>query len=713
MSDLLNTARWYVAHGVSVIPVKADGSKSPTFTGWRKYSTELPDDATLEKWFAPGDTLVGIGAVPGPASGNLVVLDFEHHGESAYFEWLQRLPPDVREKAERVPTVITPSGGRHLWCRLPDPQPGGKLARYAEKGKTKIEVRGEGHQVLAPGCPAECHQTGRLYEWADPPGGADEDDPFPVIDFDLWATFCQYAGQCNEHLPPEQPRDRDTRAGTPAGEDSPGNDFNARGTWAETGLFDAGWSWCRRAGEDKGFLTRPGKEKGISASAGMVSSKERGYPYLYVWSTSTDFPAETPISRFAVFAQLKHAGDYSEAAKDLRRLGYGERSDFKRRSGGEGPGEVDLSEFVMLLNTPDGKPVHPFAKPHSPSPVGGEEGSPPAEAKPFKWMSELDAQSESAKWVWTGYLARGGITLFSALWKSGKSTILSHLLKALDGSQSEFLGQPVIPGRVLYVTEEAESIWAERRDRLLIGDYVGMACRPFKMRPTMQEWREYLRLLTEQVRRFQFDVVVFDTLSKMWPVREENDAGQVEEALMPLWAMAQEEVAIMLVHHTRKSGGEQFVGSRGSGGLPAFCEILVEFYRASDDPKETQRVIKGMGRYQDTPVKKLVELVNGRYVSHGDPDDVQVRANHKSADWKERLRAALEKQGSTWATFDELRERVQRDGEAGRKQDMLASLTKWVEGGEVERHGSGSKGSPYMYRLPKIGSDECGSDPQE
>jgi len=73
MSDTLSIARWYVAQGISVIPVKADGSKSPLLSGWRKFSTELPDDATLEKWFGTSQ-LVGIGVPAGPASGNLLIL---------------------------------------------------------------------------------------------------------------------------------------------------------------------------------------------------------------------------------------------------------------------------------------------------------------------------------------------------------------------------------------------------------------------------------------------------------------------------------------------------------------------------------------------------------------------------------------------------------------------------------------------------------------
>lgn len=162
--DLLTTARLYVAAGLSVIPVRADGSKAPLMTGWREYSERKATDTELVEWFAPGKK-AGLGVVPGPASGNLVVLDFEcKGGQPAYAEWVNRLTPPLVAAVATCPVVRTPSGGRHVWVRLPEQIDGGRYARYAN-GKTKIEVRGLGHQVLAPGCPAECHASGLTYEF--------------------------------------------------------------------------------------------------------------------------------------------------------------------------------------------------------------------------------------------------------------------------------------------------------------------------------------------------------------------------------------------------------------------------------------------------------------------------------------------------------------------------------------------------------------------
>jgi hypothetical protein len=680
VSQLLDIARWYVANGLSVIPVKADGSKAPLLQGWRKYSAEVPDDATLTQWYGDPAKIVGIGVPCGPASGNLVVLDFECDKESAYTEWVKRLPDELRELASTIPTVTTPSGGKHLWVRLAEPQPGGKLARYAG-GKTKIEVRGEGHHVLAPGCPLECHKSGKPYEW-------DRDPEFIELDGEMWAALCAVAAECNEYSAPEQQRDREPR-GTPAGDGSPGNDFNARGAWADTGLFDAGWTWSHKTGDDRGFLTRPGKESGISASVGQVSSKDKGYPYLFVWSTNAaDFASETPYSRFAVYAILKHGGDYSAAAKELARQGYGERREFEA----DKPTVIDLSNFTLASG------FKPFAN-YVPPPVVAVDAA-AGEPRVFKWMSELSAQAEDTKWLWQGYLARRAITLFSAHPKSGKTTVLKYLLKAFGGGVSTFFGQPVTPCRVLYVTEEDESLWAERRDDLGIGDHVGVISQPFRGRATMPEWKAFIAALVAAVYKHHFDLVVMDTLSKLWPVREENDAGQVDEALMPLWDVKNADAALLLVHHTRKSGGGEFTAARGSSGLTAFTDLLMELRRHSEERHDAKRVVKAIGRFRDIPDEVLVELRPDGYQCLGDPGDPAVRAEHKTFDWAADLMAILEAANGEWQDTKCVIERLtERRGEAPKTADLRSYLDKRFADGEIERSGEGRKGDPYLWRI--------------
>ena len=76
MATVLEWARRYVGSGLSVIPVRADGSKAPALPEWRQFTDRRATDAELVEWFG-GEKDYGIGVVPGPASGNLAVLDFE------------------------------------------------------------------------------------------------------------------------------------------------------------------------------------------------------------------------------------------------------------------------------------------------------------------------------------------------------------------------------------------------------------------------------------------------------------------------------------------------------------------------------------------------------------------------------------------------------------------------------------------------------------
>lgn len=670
--DLLTVARLYVAAGLSVIPVRADGSKAPKLAGWREYSDRAPTDAELCEWFGTSG-VVGLGIVPGPASGQLVVLDFECRGGApAYAEWVAKLSDPLKGALSECPVVRTPSGGRHVWVRLTDSQTDCKLARYAN-GQVKIEVRRLGHQALAPGSPAECHKSGERYAfenlgWLD--GGPDR-----TAD-DVWVGWLESAGRCNEYAAPVRATSFENRGPSKAtSEGAPGSDFNRRGTWAETGLFEAGWTLARQTANDAGYLTRPGKDGGISASVGVVTSKENGWPLFWCWSSSVpEFVAEQPYTRFAVYAKLVHGGDFKAAARELHQRGYGDRQP-----------EVQFSA------TPDAPP----------SGIGAAGASESDRA--FKWMSELRHREANDKWLWDGYISRGGVTMLSALWKAGKSTLLSHMLRAFDGRASEFLGQKITAARVLYVSEEHEELWAERRDELNIGDHVGMICRPFRGRPSPGEWAAFLGSLTNTVIEHRFDLVIMDTISKLWPVREENDAGQVEDALMPVWSITNGGAGLVLVHHNRKSDGKEFTGSRGSGGLPAFCETLMEFRRASEDSKDRKRIISAAGRYRETPDKLLIELQPSGYVSHGDPDGLDLEAKTKlgfgKTDERQRWQdAAHEIVTEVARTYSEISALLgERLGHGVRREDLLAWLDAAAVSGAFEKTGSGRKGDPHRW----------------
>ena len=183
---VLAIARSYVAAGLSVLPIRADGTKAPEWgllprefdpaegrerPVWKPYQSRLPTEAELHAWFASGR--YGIAVVCGAVSGNLEVLDFE--SVELFERWQDNLLRCRSPLLGRLPVVATPRPGRHVYYRLPfPPQSSRKIARRRPtpeeltgrpglKAVVLIETKGEAGYVLAPGSPPGCHASGGLY----------------------------------------------------------------------------------------------------------------------------------------------------------------------------------------------------------------------------------------------------------------------------------------------------------------------------------------------------------------------------------------------------------------------------------------------------------------------------------------------------------------------------------------------------------------------
>lgn len=160
----LETARGYVAAGISVIPIKADGTKAPALSSWNPYRERLAADEELIRWFV--DDRLGIAILCGAVSGGLEVVDFD--SIEAFNAWAADLERQRPGSLALFPIVATPAGGRHVYYRTPKLSGNQKLALSGKKAAA--ETRGEGGYVLAPGSPAACHPTGGTYRHvAGPP----------------------------------------------------------------------------------------------------------------------------------------------------------------------------------------------------------------------------------------------------------------------------------------------------------------------------------------------------------------------------------------------------------------------------------------------------------------------------------------------------------------------------------------------------------------
>jgi hypothetical protein len=312
------------------------------------------------------------------------------------------------------------------------------------------------------------------------------------------------------------------------------------------------------------------------------------------------------------------------------------------------------------------------------------------ELLPVVPISKLDRIPPERKWLLEGYLARGRITMLSALFKAGKTTWLAYLLLAME-TEGRFIGQWVRPCKVLVITEEHPDEWAERRDLLGLKDHIDVLVRPAMYKMSAGEWLVFLNKLKATQQRNQYDLIVIDPISNLWPVKDENNAAEVQAALMPLHQVLGD-AAMLLLHHLRKAEGQEGTQSRGSGAIAAFIDLLVELRRFSPkDLSDRRRVLTATGRFRETPVELVVTLGEDGYATHGSRSDV--RQNDLAA----VIRPALP-EAAPGATAEELLERLPESCDLG-KSKLYAALNKGYEATNRrwERSGGGVRGDPFRF----------------
>ncbi len=320
------------------------------------------------------------------------------------------------------------------------------------------------------------------------------------------------------------------------------------------------------------------------------------------------------------------------------------------------------------------------------APIGGELAG--IEFLPASALGSGD----QVDWPWTGWVASGFVTLLVALWKAGKTTLLTHFLKAT--SKGGDLAGNVQACNVLVVTEEGQGLWARRRDDVGIEDNVQFLVRPFKGRPTYRQWEKLIAQIATKVEAENIDVVLFDTWQSVSPCPDENDAAKMMAALTPLHRITEAGAAVLLVHHTRKGDGTEGQASRGSGAFTGFVDIIAELRRY--DPErhdDTQRVLRGLSRFDETPKELVIDLREDGYHVVGTKGDAkQCERMRVIGDVLQTCGGPLtaEEVRDAWPTGE-----IPKPGLRTLKNDLNSGCSKtsskWL------RTGDGKKGDPYRY----------------
>jgi hypothetical protein len=356
------------------------------------------------------------------------------------------------------------------------------------------------------------------------------------------------------------------------------------------------------------------------------------------------------------------------------------------------------------------------------SDVGGDEASQNDSAAPkgsgaaermlrFRTAREIAQETPGAvPWAVSGLLAFGAVTELAGKIKlSGKTTFGTQLAAAIVQGRP-FLSQPTARSPVVWLTEQPPASFREalrRADLLDRDDFIVLSHHD----TIGTAWPTVVAAAVAEANRRGARVLVVDTLPQFAGIRgdSENASGDALGAIEPLLAAAgQHGLAVLVIRHERKSGGDVGEATRGSTAFGGAVDILLLLRRVDGAPSKTFRVLQGIGRFDETPEELMIELTETGYVPRGSRDEVKRQV------LREAVLGALPESGDSGLRPTEA-DILKRLGEGFHRTGVQAALKSLVAAGVVQRTGAGKKNDPYRYHRAESGeppaSDPEGSEP--
>lgn len=328
------TAQEYIAFGFSLLPVypanysDPDKRKRPVVSllpsgQWSPLQHRKPTDAELLEFFGHNGNDVAL--IGGVVSGGLVCVDVDTKADITghlledFEELLLLENQELYNKLTRQKTV---SGGQHwifktqqqignkgLACRLGIPERPGEIDEKTGKAKKikLIETKAEGGYFLVSPSQGYDFLSGDL-------------STIPTLTGEEVETIFSIARSFDK-LPQEH------KVYVPAQKDfnglTPWDDYNEQATIADVLQCLEGVGWTAFPQNEGYRLRRPDATKGTHASLNLISA----LPNFFHCFTESAAPFEgaKTYSPFAVLALCQYDGDFSKAAKELFKQGYGKR----------------------------------------------------------------------------------------------------------------------------------------------------------------------------------------------------------------------------------------------------------------------------------------------------------------------------------------------------------------------------------------------------
>jgi hypothetical protein len=312
----------------------------------------------------------------------------------------------------------------------------------------------------------------------------------------------------------------------------------------------------------------------------------------------------------------------------------------------------------------------------------------------FETIPEFYARvPEQPVWVWEPYIARGAITELDAKAKLGKSTLLAFVMRASVKGEP-FMGMVVQRNQFVYLTEQGGTSFRALVDRAGLSDSSDIAVLFYaRARRATVTWEEIVRLAARKAVDMGAGVLVVDTLPQWAGLKgdDENSSGAALEAMRPLQLAAEEySLAIVVVRHDRRSGGEVGESGRGSTAFAGAVDIILQLKRPEGNTDPALRVLSCVSRW-DSPPELTIQLTDNGYVALGS-GRVTIYGRIRS-----EVQAILPKRKTEAIDVPTLVKQLGDGGSESTVRDVLANLE---DDGIAICIGRGVKGDPRRYWAP-------------
>ena len=292
---------------------------------------------------------------------------------------------------------------------------------------------------------------------------------------------------------------------------------------------------------------------------------------------------------------------------------------------------------------------------------------------------------------------QGASSVIVAKPKMGKTTLMLDACEAILVHQP-FLKLETTATNILYISEQyVNSFVTELGNSGLLTqrkDAHGERMRFITAEDWYKlSWKHIVELTVTEAIRCKAGLVVFDTLSRIARLENENDASEMQAAVDITTALVKEKIAVKFVQHERKSGGDIFDAGRGTNALMGAvdCVLRLGLPPVGNQPAN-YRVLEYIGRFpgprEPLIITRCAADGTKRYEYIG--TEFAVKAANSQQQVLD-LWATATKEENDWLSTAAIMENT----ELG-KMAASRALNKLVERGLLERRGE--KGKPQEYR---------------